>query len=471
MPASNLKVRDPLDDFERRDVTLLGQSKTRLRRGQRAGGDRDDRDARHLARRSRASRASCATPASPSGCRTCSAIRDACRHDRHAARLTIARACISREFRAFAANASSPVTQWLRALAAHAHPLCGGKGVGAIGMCFTGNFALSMMLEPAMLAPVLSQPSLPMGQAGGHAHRARRARRGEGAHGARGPDGARVPLRGRLVLPRASASPPTSRRSAIASRARVLPDSAANPERADEEPAQRRDGAPDRRRGRADARRRRRDPRLLQDAPALSAAEFPPCSTPPVARIAVREVSAPCAWSEVLARLRGAPGFWLLDSALADGRVGRWSFAGAEPYAIARVFGDRIEVEPCRREGEESPRVEARAWRGDPFEALRAIVPRAERSDVAARDSVRRRRGRLARLRAGRARRARRAAAAAATSPLPDAAWLLVDRVLAFEHASGRLFATALGHGARRRARRRSLRRAASRAARSPDET
>ena len=76
-------------------------------------------------------------------------------------------ACISREFRAFAANASSPVTQWLRALAAHAHPLCGGKGVGAIGMCFTGNFALSMMLEPAMLAPVLSQPSLPMFKAGG----------------------------------------------------------------------------------------------------------------------------------------------------------------------------------------------------------------------------------------------------------------------------------------------------------------
>jgi len=74
----------------------------------------------------------------------------------------IARACVSREFRAFAANASSPVTRWLRALASHAHPLCGGKGVGAIGMCFTGNFALSMMLEPAMLAPVLSQPSLPL---------------------------------------------------------------------------------------------------------------------------------------------------------------------------------------------------------------------------------------------------------------------------------------------------------------------
>jgi len=80
---------------------------------------------------------------------------------------TMLRCCVSREFKAFAANESSPVIDWLRALAAHAFPLCGGKGVGAIGMCFTGNFALSLMLEPAVLAPVLSQPSLPMGRAGG----------------------------------------------------------------------------------------------------------------------------------------------------------------------------------------------------------------------------------------------------------------------------------------------------------------
>jgi len=72
------------------------------------------------------------------------------------------RACVSAEFRAFAANESSPVTQWLRALARLAHEQCGGQGVGAIGMCFTGNFALSMMLEPSMLAPVLSQPTLPL---------------------------------------------------------------------------------------------------------------------------------------------------------------------------------------------------------------------------------------------------------------------------------------------------------------------
>jgi len=80
---------------------------------------------------------------------------------------TMARTCISREFSAFAANRSSPVIDWLRALARHAHGECGGKGVGAIGMCFTGNFAFNLMLEPAVLAPVLSQPSLPIGKAGG----------------------------------------------------------------------------------------------------------------------------------------------------------------------------------------------------------------------------------------------------------------------------------------------------------------
>lgn len=80
---------------------------------------------------------------------------------------TMARACISREFRAFAANKSSPIVDWLRALSAFAHAECGGKGVGAIGMCFTGNFALNLMLEKSVLAPVLSQPSLPLGRKGG----------------------------------------------------------------------------------------------------------------------------------------------------------------------------------------------------------------------------------------------------------------------------------------------------------------
>lgn len=77
------------------------------------------------------------------------------------------RACVSAEFNALAANASSPVTAWLRSLARLAHGQCGGPGVGAIGMCFTGNFALTMMLEPAVLAPVLCQPSLPLNDLAG----------------------------------------------------------------------------------------------------------------------------------------------------------------------------------------------------------------------------------------------------------------------------------------------------------------
>lgn len=74
---------------------------------------------------------------------------------------SMATICIRHEFHVLASNRSSPVTTWLRALARHAHEEAGGKGVGAIGMCFSGNFAMSMMMEPAVMAPVLSQPSLP----------------------------------------------------------------------------------------------------------------------------------------------------------------------------------------------------------------------------------------------------------------------------------------------------------------------
>ncbi len=70
--------------------------------------------------------------------------------------------CIRREFHAWATDASSPIVDWLRALAVRVHADCGGKGVGAVGMCFTGNFALAMMTEPCVVAPVLSQPSLPL---------------------------------------------------------------------------------------------------------------------------------------------------------------------------------------------------------------------------------------------------------------------------------------------------------------------
>jgi dienelactone hydrolase len=70
--------------------------------------------------------------------------------------------CIRREFDVWATDRSSPIVDWLRALAREVHAECGGKGVGAVGMCFTGNFALAMMTEAAVVAPVLSQPSLPL---------------------------------------------------------------------------------------------------------------------------------------------------------------------------------------------------------------------------------------------------------------------------------------------------------------------
>ncbi|HUR77579.1 MAG TPA: dienelactone hydrolase family protein [Acidimicrobiales bacterium] len=74
---------------------------------------------------------------------------------------TIVPVCISREFTVMATGKSSPVIDWLRALAGSEHARCGGPGVGAIGMCFTGGFALAMATHPSLLAPVLSQPSLP----------------------------------------------------------------------------------------------------------------------------------------------------------------------------------------------------------------------------------------------------------------------------------------------------------------------
>jgi len=74
---------------------------------------------------------------------------------------SLSQGCVAKEFATLALNRTSPAIGWLRALAAEAHAECGGPGVGAVGMCFTGGFALGMMVDDIMLAPVLSQPSLP----------------------------------------------------------------------------------------------------------------------------------------------------------------------------------------------------------------------------------------------------------------------------------------------------------------------
>jgi dienelactone hydrolase len=74
---------------------------------------------------------------------------------------SLATVCVSREFTVMATGRSSPIVTWLRALATLAHDRCAGPGVGVVGMCFTGGFALAMMADAPIVAPVLSQPSLP----------------------------------------------------------------------------------------------------------------------------------------------------------------------------------------------------------------------------------------------------------------------------------------------------------------------
>ena len=155
-----MNVDDPLEDFDQRQVALDGITKVVYTAG--AGPavivmTEMPGISPHVARFSRWVRDAGFTVYMPSLFGRDGAVPGA-----EEGTAIFRRACVSAEFRAFGANRSSPVTQWLRALARLAHEECGGPGVGAIGMCFTGNFALTMMLEPAMLAPVLSQPSLPL---------------------------------------------------------------------------------------------------------------------------------------------------------------------------------------------------------------------------------------------------------------------------------------------------------------------
>jgi len=158
--ARELTVTDALEDFQRRELELLGKA----RRVYVAGTGpavivmtEMPGISPHVARFARWVRDAGFTVYMPHLFGVDGAVPKLPR-----AALTMVRGCVSVEFKAFSANASSPMTRWLRALAAQAHRECGGPGVGAIGMCFTGNFALSLMLERAVLAPVLSQPSLPL---------------------------------------------------------------------------------------------------------------------------------------------------------------------------------------------------------------------------------------------------------------------------------------------------------------------
>lgn len=163
--SSFLSEDDSLSDFAERSVTLDGVNKTVYVAGSGPGVivmAEMPGISPHVARFSRWVRDAGFTVYMPSlfG-------RDGAHPTVDEGAATFRAACVSAEFRAFAGNESSPVTQWLRSLARLAHEECGGPGVGAIGMCFTGNFALTMTLDSSVIAPVLCQPSLPLDNPGG----------------------------------------------------------------------------------------------------------------------------------------------------------------------------------------------------------------------------------------------------------------------------------------------------------------
>lgn len=72
------------------------------------------------------------------------------------------RGCVAKEFAALATNRERPVADYLRALARDLNAKTPGKGVGVIGQCFSGGFALAAAVDDSVLAPVLSQPSVPL---------------------------------------------------------------------------------------------------------------------------------------------------------------------------------------------------------------------------------------------------------------------------------------------------------------------
>jgi aminodeoxychorismate synthase component I len=167
----------------------------------------------------------------------------------------------------------------------------------------------------------------------------------------------------------------------------------------------------------------------------------------PLARIALREIPGPPRWDELVEALRRKRGFWLLESALRDARMGRWSFAGCDPALLLRSRGARLELEAARTLAERWPPAQLR-WRGDPLAELRAWLPRAPRDD-GAESGVPFAGGLVGWLGYELAARLEPFSFPGADDVgFPELRLALADRVLACDHASGRLFATALGFAA-----------------------
>ena len=158
----------------------------------------------------------------------------------------------------------------------------------------------------------------------------------------------------------------------------------------------------------------------------LASVEIRPAPEPPTALEALRDRAEP----------------WLLESALCSERLGRYSFAGADPWLVLRAWGDRVEI-ACRRAVRPDVPIGLRILRGDPLELVRALLPPPPDGGP---DEIPFAGGAVGYLGYELASRFEALGLSAADDlGLPDLVLLFVDRVLAWDHREGRLVALGLG--------------------------
>ncbi len=176
---------------------------------------------------------------------------------------------------------------------------------------------------------------------------------------------------------------------------------------------------------------------------------------------AVQRLGPERSWREWIESLRQAPSFWWLDSAEVNPRLGRYSYAGADPYLVLRSYADRVELDVLRAVRPDLP-PERSVRHGRPLDVLRDLLPPPPPGGDAPRfpfigGAV----GYFGyELAAG------FEAVTHRTQDdlgLPDLCWLFVDRLLAFDHLEGRIRSIGLGFAddgdlARRRAEQASAR-------------
>jgi len=150
-----------------------------------------------------------------------------------------------------------------------------------------------------------------------------------------------------------------------------------------------------------------------------------------------------------LERLRGRAQPWLLDSALRVPGLARFSFAGADPWLVLRATGRRVELD-CRRAVRAGEAPGRRLLDADPFAVLRSLLPKLDHAGDPSSDVAPPFVGgavgffgyELAEL------QEELGAAPLDDRGLPDGVFLFVDRLLAWDHATGRSWAIGLGFGA-----------------------